>query len=88
MFNWPSQVFVKGYNYLMSKSILLGVSLVLIVWLSANVVRLEKYHYANQVGMCERYKFPEESIDREKCLDHTETRTSFVWHLLYGLNII
>ena len=26
----------------------------LVVWLSSAVIRLENYHYANQVGMCDK----------------------------------
>lgn len=61
-----------------------------VVWLAAAVVRLENYHYANFLGVCSQFniKEPRERIEREACLERAETRTSWAWHLLYGLKIL
>ncbi len=65
------------------KIIILTLSL-LLVWFGATIVRLENYHYAVQTGFC-----IDASIEqRDSCLNKTETRTSSLWHLLYGLQII
>lgn len=59
----------------------LVVAVLLIVWLSVALVRVENERYAMQVGMCK--------VDPVKpirpCLDQVETRTSWVWHLFYAL---
>lgn len=64
--------------------------LVAVVWLGTAVVRLENYHYANFVGLCTQFniKDPRERIEREACLERTETRTNWAWHLMYGLKIL
>jgi hypothetical protein len=64
------------------------VLILLVVWLSSAVIRLENYHYASQVGMCNDYEYPLEWGERDNCLNEKETRTSPIWHLLYGLNIL
>ena len=60
------------------------------VWLGSAVVRLENYHYANLLGFCPQYNIadPVQRIQREDCLANTETRTGWVWQLLYGLKIL
>jgi hypothetical protein len=66
----------------------LMIALLVIVWLSTSLVRVENQRYAMQVGMCE------DKVLREKvqqigwdyaCLSKVETRTSWVWHLLHAL---
>ena len=61
-----------------------------VVWMGAAVVRLENYRYANSVGFCTQFdaKAPQQRIDRDTCLDRTETRMHWVWHLLYGLKVL
>ena len=59
--------------------------LVAVVVLGRAVVRLENYHYANQVGMCDKH---EEYLAREACLNNTETRTHWFWHILYGTGVL
>ena len=60
------------------------------VWLGFAVVKLEKYRYANFVGMCSQYNIadPIQRIQREDCLEKTQTRTHWFWHLLYGLKVL
>jgi hypothetical protein len=62
--------------------------LLLIIWLSTSVIRLENYHYANQVGLCLEFEFPQEGLERDKCLNDSQTRTNPFLHLLYGLGIL
>ena len=65
-----------------------------VVVLGRAVVRLENYHYANQVGMCEKFEVPGLRLDlkqygaREDCLNNTETRTHWFWHILYGTGML
>lgn len=63
---------------------------VILIWFGVTIVRLENYHYAVQVGMCSEYNrnILERFVERENCLNDTKTRTSFMWHLLYGLKIL
>lgn len=59
-----------------------------VVWFGAAVVRLESYRYAVQVGMCREFSGETQVVEREACLRKVETRTSFVWHLLYGIGVL
>lgn len=63
----------------------LVLSLALNVWMGMAVVRLENYHYANQLGACVDNIMSIGSTQREKCLEESETRSHWVWHLFYGL---
>jgi hypothetical protein len=68
----------------------IGILFVAVVVLGSTVVRLENYRYANLVGFCSDYdiKNPVERINREECLNATQTRTHWIGHLLYALRII
>ncbi len=68
----------------------IGILFGAVVVLGSTVVRLENYRYANFVGFCSDYdiKNPVERINREECLNKTQTRTHWIWHLLYALRII
>lgn len=59
----------------------------LIVWFGATIVRLENYHYAIQVGFCQEYHLPDKG-EHDACLNGKKTRTSWVFHLLYGLGVL
>ena len=69
------------------KNLAIVVLAVIVVWLSLQVIRLESYHYASFLGMCAEQdpKDPVAFAKRHQCLSETETRTSRVWHLWYGL---
>ncbi|MGG7581728.1 hypothetical protein [Rhizobium sp. Nf11,1] len=70
------------------RTILLLLSVVLNVWLGVTVVRLERFHYASLLGYCEQYgveNTPVVRLQKEKCLDETETRVSPWWHIYYAL---
>ena len=64
--------------------------LIAVVVLSRAVVRLENYHYANQVGMCDKFDLsdPRQIFAREDCLNNTKTRTHWFWHILYGTGVL
>ena len=68
--------------------ILIAVMAVIIIWFATAIVRLESYHYASQVGMCDKLLAPDKLVERDQCLSTTETRTNPFWHLLYGLRIL
>lgn len=65
----------------------IGILFVAIVALGSAVARLENYRYANFVGFCSDYdiKNLEERIKREECLNKTQTRTHWIWHILNAL---
>ena len=75
--------------------VLLIISLLINVWFSFVIIRLEKFHYSTQVGICSQQKFIDKQILREydeikmyECLSKSEPRTSDWWNLLYGLKIL
>jgi hypothetical protein len=61
-----------------------------VVVLGRAVVRLENYHYANEVGLCDKFDMTDmrQRIAREDCLNTTETRTHWFWHILYGTGVL
>ena len=63
--------------------------IILVVWLSSTVIRLENYHYANVVGMCDKEKFSgnyaEKNLKQYRCFETVQTRTHPLWHLYYAL---
>lgn len=72
---------------LTNERIIIFVLVVLLIWCCFAIVRLENYHHANQVGLCSEFKLPEESAERDACLNDSETRTSSLYSLLYGLQV-
>ena len=75
--------------------ILLIISLLVNVWFSFTVIRLEKFHYSTKVGLCSQLKIIDKQVIREyddikmyDCLSKSEPRTSDWWNLLYGLKIL
>jgi hypothetical protein len=72
------------------KTAALTVLVIAVIWSASAVVRLENYRYANFLGSCSQFNIadPMQRVKREICLEQSETRTSWVWHLLYGLKII
>jgi hypothetical protein len=72
------------------EKVIIIILLLLLVWFGSAIVRLENYHYAVQVGMCNEYggDILQRFNEREDCINKTKTRTSFVWQLFYGLKIL
>jgi hypothetical protein len=58
--------------------------------LTSAVARLENYRYANFVGACTEFDItrPQQRIERERCLEATQTRTHWFWHVLYGVGLL
>ena len=74
---------------------LLILSLVVNIWFSFVIIRLEKFHYSTKIGTCSQQRFVDKQILREydetkmyECLSKSEPRTSDWWNLVYGLKIL
>jgi hypothetical protein len=68
--------------------VLLIISLLVNVWFSFVIIKLESFHYSTQIGICGDYKDEIERIKVLDCLEKSEPRTSDWWNLLYGLKIL
>lgn len=60
----------------------LVVCVVLLVWVTSVLVRVESERYALQIGMCwyEQLKLPDLA-----CIQTAQTRTAWYWHLFHAL---
>lgn len=58
------------------------VLLVIIGFMANQLVVIENQRYALMVGMCKSTSLPVPDVN---CLSRVETRTSWLWHLYYGL---
>ncbi len=58
--------------------------ILIIIYQSLQIIRLENYHYAVQVGLCSDM---DDFIKKDDCLNNTKTRTNPIYNLLYGLKI-
>ena len=70
------------------KDIVIVLLVGLLIWFGTAIVRVENERYAMFVGMC---RHPDDfalMLDFFKCLDTTETRTGWWWHILYALKVI
>jgi hypothetical protein len=72
---------------MMAKNVLIIGLAAMLVWFGSAIIRLEQYHYASMLGMCGPID-PLTLGQREACLQKAETRTSPIYHLLYGLNVL
>jgi len=62
---------------------------VIVIWLSSAIARLEAFHYSVQTGGCgEVSADPVKRMKTLDCLDKEEPRTSPVYDLFYGLRIM
>ncbi|OAN52686.1 hypothetical protein [Sphingobium sp. TCM1] len=59
----------------------------MLIWFGVTIVRLENYRYAASLGMCDQY-IGLSLHRRDACLNGKETRTNWVYNLLYGLRLI
>ena len=62
---------------------------VLLIWFGTVIVRLENENYALLVGLCgQDYNVADvqTGLERARCLEEVETRTSPLWHLYYTLS--
>jgi hypothetical protein len=65
------------------KNAVIVLLLVLAAFMAQRIIHIENQRYALVLGMCPNTS-PEDLLIM-KCLDETETRTHWVWHLYYGL---
>ena len=61
------------------------VAVLLIVWLSAALVRVENQRYAMLTGMCPGRIPGLAHLPDPVCLQKVETRTAWYWHLVHAL---
>ncbi|RYF11153.1 MAG: hypothetical protein EOO77_20050 [Oxalobacteraceae bacterium] len=69
------------------KNLAIAILLAMLVWFGSAIIRLERYHYASMLGICERTAKPG-WLEQQRCLNSIETRTGALWHLAYGLRLI
>lgn len=67
------------------KNILIFALVGLLIWFASVIVRLENYRYASSVGFCSEHA---DLVQKSRCLNETETRTSPLWHLVYALGLL
>lgn len=67
------------------KNALILVILALLFWFGSTIVKLESYNYGAMVGMCSEFSILHE---RHECLLNAETRTHWIYHLLYALDVL
>lgn len=67
------------------KTLLIAILLVVNLWFSIVIIRLENFRYAASLNMCAD-KLPD-LVKRNQCLASTETRTSSLWHLVYAIGL-
>lgn len=70
------------------EKIVIVLLIILIVWFGFRIIKLENYHYASQVGMCDEFSGLENLSSKNNCLEKTKTRTNSFYHLVYGLGIL
>lgn len=63
----------------------LAILSVLVIWLAVSLVRVENQRYALHLGMCID---PTLKVADATCLTQVETRTSWAFHLLYGMGVL
>jgi hypothetical protein len=56
---------------------------VMLLWVSASLVRVENQRYALTTGMCAPR--PPHPVPDMTCLERVETRTGWWWHLYYAM---
>ena len=56
---------------------------VLLLWVSASLVRVENQRYALMVGMCAPR--PPHLVPDMVCLERVEARSGWWWHLYYAM---
>ena len=79
---------VSDYQEAPLKNAVIAVLLALLIWFGSAIIRLERYHYASMLGLCDQHSGELLRAKRQECLKHTETRTNDAWNLLYGLGIL
>ena len=77
-------------KYMTTIVVVLGMLVAMVAVLTSTIVRLENYRCANFVGLCTEFDItkPQRLIERERCLEATQTRTHWFWHVLYGVGLL
>jgi len=80
----------KSENTVNVKNIVIVILLIVIIWFAKTIVKLEEYHYSNQVHLCYKSGVNYQAdfkayMEREKCLETSHPRTSSLWNLYYAL---
>jgi len=72
------------------KNLVILVLVALLFWFGHEVVRLENIRYASDLGICPEFQpeRPSSIEERLDCLSTVQTRTSFMWHILYGIRVL
>ncbi|QDK38583.1 hypothetical protein DOE51_13845 [Bdellovibrio sp. NC01] len=65
--------------------IIIAIQFLLLFWFAITIVRIENQRYAYFVGMCSEFSDVSQVVQKHKCIESVETRTSPVWHLFYAL---
>ena len=63
--------------------VLIVILIILLVWFSFALVRVENERYALQVGLCTFN--PSDPLVMFDCLERARTRTGWWWHIFYAL---
>jgi hypothetical protein len=74
----------------------LGLSLVVNLWFATQIIRLEKFHYSTMTALCSEQIISKEGkmlrvydeLQMYQCLSTKQPRTSELWNLVYGLNLL
>lgn len=64
------------------KNVIIALLLAMVAFMSHRLVQLENQRYAMVTGLCEYDPGNPRWLD---CLERTQTRTSWAWHLYYAL---
>lgn len=78
-----SLLFFGGFMPTVTWKAVSTVLAILLVWVSASLIRVENQRYALTVGMCAS-PAPLQVPDLA-CLKRVETRTGWWWHLYYAM---
>jgi hypothetical protein len=78
------------------KTFILVISLLVNIWFSTIIIKLERFHYSTQIGVCsdrvlvdgKKFIRTYDEVEMYECLSKSEPRTSDWWNLLYGLKIL
>ncbi|WP_293678505.1 hypothetical protein [uncultured Phenylobacterium sp.] len=72
----------------MIKNAFIAVLALCLAWFGSALARVENERYAGVLGMCDEFSQPLDHVKKLDCLKKQKTRTSPVWHVLYGLGVM
>ncbi len=67
------------------KIVIIVTSILINIWFASTIVKLERFHYSVQVGVCGNFKDELEKTKWLSCNETSETRAHSSWHLFYAL---